>query len=66
MCSSTPSPPKVIQRDPVAEAKRAADLAARKANRETAAIRRRQRDQSMDTGAGYETALGGGKASLGD
>lgn len=65
MCSSSPDTPKVIQRDPVAEAKQAAALAAKRANRETANIRRRQRGSSMDTGAGYDTALGG-KATLGE
>ena len=69
MCSSQPSPPAVVQRDPVAEARQAAALAAKKANKETAAVRRRQRGSSMETngGVGYGTALeSAGKAALGD
>ena len=69
MCSSAPSTPDVVRRDPVAEAQQAAALAAKKANKETAAVRRRQQGQSMDTngGVGYGTALeSGGKAKLGE
>lgn len=69
MCSSKPKTPDVVTRDPVAEAQKAAALAAQKANKETAAVRRRRQGQSMDTngGTGYGTALeGAGKANLGD
>lgn len=69
MCSSSPKTPDVVRRDPVAEAEKAASLAAKKANKEKAAVRRRQQGQSMETngGAGYDTALeGAGKANLGD
>lgn len=69
MCSSSPKTPDVVTRDPVADANKAAAMAAKKANKETAAVRRRQQGQSMETngGTGYGTALeGAGKKSLGD
>lgn len=69
MCSSAPKTPDVVTRDPVMEAQAAAARAAKKANKETAAIRRRQQGSSMETngGMGYGTALEGtGKAKLGE
>lgn len=66
MCSGSPKTPDVVRRDPVAEARNAAALAAKKTNKETAAVRRRQQGQKLETngGMGYDTALG--KAALGD
>jgi hypothetical protein len=49
MCGifSSPKTPKVVQRDPQAEADAAANKAAQKANSETAARRRRQQESSL-------------------
>lgn len=69
MCSGSPKTPDVVRRDPVAEAQKAAALAAKKTNNETAAVRRRQAGQKMETngGMGYGTALElSGKKALGD
>jgi hypothetical protein len=69
MCSGSPKTPDVVRRDPVAEAQQSAAIAAKKANKETAAIKRRQAGQKMETngGMGYDTALESvGKKALGD
>ncbi len=59
----TPKPPKVVERDPAADAEKAAAEAQQKANAETALARQRKRRSALETGAG--TALATGQRKLG-
>ena len=47
MCSSSPSTPDVVVRDPKIEARKAAAEAAKKANKEMAAIRARKAQSTL-------------------
>jgi hypothetical protein len=49
MCSSKPKPPKVVVRDPVADAAKAANDAQREANAATATRRKKLRSNSLFT-----------------
>ena len=49
MCGSKPKPPQVVQRDPVADAAKAANEAQAKANAETATRRKAMRKNSLFT-----------------
>lgn len=77
MCSSKPKPPKVVRRDPVAEAKAAEARAQSEANRATAARRKRLRNSSLFTVgqagisgspvySAYAASEGVSKSNLGD
>ena len=58
--------PKVVERDPAADAEKAAAEAQQKANAETALARQRKRRSALDTGAGASTALAqNGRRTLG-
>lgn len=63
MCGSSP---KVVKSDPVAEANDAADAAAKAANADAAARKKRKAGSLLETGAGDSLLSGaGGKTQLG-
>ncbi|WP_158785138.1 hypothetical protein [Pantoea sp. BAV 3049] len=66
MCGSSKTPT-VVKSDPVAEADAAADTAAKAANADAAARKKRKAQSLLETGAGTESLLAGagGKMQLG-
>ncbi len=62
----TPKPPKVVERDPAADAEKAAAEAQQKANAETALARQRKRRSALETGAGAAIAQAGQRKLGGD
>lgn len=67
MCGGGPSKPKVVQaEDPAVTAQKAADVAAQKANQETAVRRKRKSESSLlSSGGAAGTVIEQGKRTLG-
>mgnify|MGYP001809850077 CR=1 FL=1 len=64
MCTSRPTPPQVVQRDPVQEAADAANVAQARANAATAQRRQRMKGNSLFTN-GPRGLFGGDRSAFG-